>query len=214
MTTAPRHIFLTGKAGFAVLLVALIGTVLITSTNTANATAVQSASPTAISVVNLSKLLEGLDERKFLEADLNKEIDLRQAELNGIVDEIKLMQEDIKLLVEGDPKTIQMIRDFRLKQVQAKALSQFVQEQLSYEKGKMLATIYKKIQNAVCDIVTRDGWDIVMIDDSGPDLPELATEQQMNQLILSRRILCSAKGVDITEHVKTLMNNQFNAARP
>jgi len=214
MTTAPRHTFLTGKAGIAVLICALIGTVLITSTNTANATAVQSASPSAVAVVDLSKLLEGLDERKFLEADLNKEIALRQAELNGIVDEIKLLQDDIKLLVEGDPKTIQMIRDFRIKEVQAKALNQFVQEQLSYEKGKMLATIYNKIQTAVCDIAERDGWDIVMIDDSGPSLPELATEQQMNQLILSRRILCSAKGVDITEHVKTLMNNQFNAARP
>jgi len=214
MTTTPRHTFLTGKAGLAVLLCALIGTALITSTQTASATAVQSANPSAVAVVNLGVLLAGLDERKFLEADLNKEIELRQAELNGIVDEIKRMQEDIKVLPEGDSKTIQMIRDFSIKKVQAEALGQFVQEQLSYEKGKMLATIYKKIQSAVCDIVTRDGWDIVMIDDSGPDLPELATEQQMNQLILSRRILCSASGVDITEHVKTLMNNQFNAARP
>jgi Skp family chaperone for outer membrane proteins len=214
MTTNSTNRTLTAPVGLAVLFCAVIGAAFVIGSGTANATAARAASPSAVAVVDLGELLEGLDERGYLENELNKEIDQRQQELNDIVKEIERMQEDIKTLPEGDSRTIQKIRDFRIKEVQARALSQFVQEQLSLEKGKMLATIYNKIQTAVCDVTNRDGWDLVLIDDSGPNLPELANEQQMNQLILARRILCASSRVDITSDVKTLMNNQFNAARP
>ena len=214
MTTTSITRSIPAPVGLAALLCAIIGAAFVAGSGSANATAARAANPSAVAVVDLGELLEGLAERSFLEAELNQEIDQRQQELNTIVKEIERMQEDIKTLPEGDSRTIQKVRDFRIKEVQARALSQFVQEQLSLEKGKMLATIYNKIQTAVCDVSNRDGWDIVLIDDSGPSLPELANEQQMNQLILARRILCASDAVDVTADVKTLMNNQFNAARP
>jgi Skp family chaperone for outer membrane proteins len=132
------------------------------------------------------------------------------------VGEITRMQEDIEMIPADDTSgtRMQKIRDLRIKEVEARALSQFVQEQLSLEKGQMLATLYNKIQTSVCDILARDGWDIILIDDSGLDLPQMAQEAQMLQLILQRRVLCAADRVDITEDVKTLMNNNFNAPRP
>lgn len=214
MTTTSTKRSLPAPLGLAALLCAIIGAAFVAGSGTASATAARAANPSAVAVVDLGVLLEGLDERTYLETELNKEIEQRQQELDTIVKEIERMQEDIKTLPQGDSRTIQKIRDFRIKEVQARALSQFVQEQLSLEKGKMLATIYNKIQTAVCDVSARDGWDLVLIDDSGPSLPELANEQQMNQLILARRILCAADRVDVTADVKTLMNNQFNAARP
>jgi Skp family chaperone for outer membrane proteins len=180
----------------------------------ADASAARSASSTAVAVVDLAELLEGLAERESLEQALNEEIAKRQGELDKVTGEITRMAEDIKLLAENDPKRIERIRDLRIKEVEARALRQFVQEQLSLEKGRMLATLYNKIRRAVGDISTRDGWDLVLIDDAGLDLPEMATEQQMLQLVLSRRVLVAGSRIDITDEVRTLMNNQFNAARP
>lgn len=180
----------------------------------ADASAVRLAGSTSVAVVDLAKLLEGLSERTALEETLNAEIAKRQGELDKVTGEITRMAEDIKLLAEKDPKRIERIRDLRIKEVEARALRQFVQEQLSLEKGRMLATLYNKVRRAVLDISTRDGWDLVLIDDAGLDLPEMATEQQMLQLVLARRVLVAGSRIDITNEVRTLMNNQFNAARP
>ncbi|HHN78814.1 MAG TPA: OmpH family outer membrane protein [Phycisphaerales bacterium] len=209
-----RGISNSGRAGVVALVIAAIGLGMTLGPGSADASAVRSAGATAVAAVDLAKLLDGLDERAALEADLNKQIERRQAELDQIADEIKKMNDDIAVLKEDDPGRIEKIRDLRIKEVQAKAMRQFIQEQLSVEKGRMLADLYKKIQSAVCDIAARDGWDLILIDDSGLDLPEMATEQQMLQLILSRRVLCAGGSVDVTDEVKTLMNNRFNTAKP
>ncbi len=204
------------RAGFALFACILAGGAYIAGSNTADATAIRAASPSAVAVVDLAQLLEGLEERTYLESELNSEIESRQKELDTIVGEIQRMQEDIEM-IPADYKSgrrIQKIRDLRIKEVEARALRQFVQEQLSLEKGQMLATLYNKIQKAAAEIVTRDGWDIILIDDSGLDLPQMAQEQQMMQLVLSRRVLGHSGRVDVTQDVRTLMNNQFNAARP
>ncbi len=209
-----RGISNSGRAGVVALVIAAIGLGMALGPGSADASAVRSAGATAVAAVDLAKLLDGLDERAALEADLNKQIEKRQAELDQIAGEVKKMNDDIAVLKEDDPSRIEKIRDLRIKEVQAKAMRQFIQEQLSVEKGRMLADLYKKIQTAVCDIAARDGWDLILIDDSSLDLPEMATEQQMLQLILSRRVLCAGGSVDVTDEVKTLMNNRFNAAKP
>ncbi len=204
----------TRRAGVLALVIAALGLGSALGPGAAEASAVRGASATAVATVDLAKLLDGLDERVALEQDLNRQIEKRQGELDQVADEIKKMNDDIALLKEDDPSRIEKIRDLRIKEVQAKAMRQFIQEQLSVEKGQMLAGLYQKAQSAVCDIAARDGWDLVLIDDSGLDLPEMATEQQMLQLILARRVLCASGAVDVTDEVKTLMNNRFNAAKP
>ena len=199
--------------GLGALIAVAAGGAFTLSTNTSTASAVRAADASAVAVVDLAKLLEGLEERTYLESELNKEIDSRQKELDAIVKQIERMREDIKTLPEGDSRTVQQIRNLRIKEVEARALNQFVQEQLSLEKGQMLANLYNKIQTAAGKIVARDGWDVILIDDSGLALPEMAQEAQMLQLILNRRVLASG-GVNITAEVQTLMNNEFNNARP
>lgn len=202
------------RLGLSALVAAVVGVAFIAGSNTTTASAVQMANPSSVAVVDLAKLLEGLEERNFLENELNQQIASRQAELDIIVKDIERMRNDIKALKEDDDRTMQKIRDLRIKEVEARALNQFVQEQLSLEKGQMLANLYNKVQAAAGKVVTRDNWDIILIDDSGLALPEMAQEAQMLQLILNRRVLASSTGVNITAEVQTLMNNEFSNARP
>jgi Skp family chaperone for outer membrane proteins len=202
------------RLGLCALIAAAVGVAFVAGSSTSTASAVQAASPSAVAVVDLAELLEGLEERAYLEGKLNEEIADRQAELDSIIAEVERMREQIGML-KDDASRMPKIRDMRIKEVEARALNQFVQEQLSLEKGQMLATIYNKVQTAAGKILARDGWDVILIDDSGLALPEMAQEAQMLQLILNRRVLASAsKGVDITADVQTLMNNEFANARP
>jgi len=205
---------LSPRAGLVALVLAVLGLGVAFQTTSADASAVRLANPSSVAVVDLAVLLDGLDERGFLEDQLNQEIAARQAELDRLVGEIERMREDINLLPEEDASRISRIRDLRLKEVEARALREFVQQQLSVEKGRMLATLYNKVRTAVCEIAARDGWDLILIDDSDLELPQTASEQQMLQLILNRRVLCADDRISITDEVRTLMNNQFNAARP
>mgnify|MGYP001795364455 CR=1 FL=1 len=202
------------RLGLCALIAAVVCVAFVSGSNTSTASAVKAASPSAVAVVDLAELLEGLNERTYLEEKLNSEIADRQTELDSINAEIEKMADQIGTLKEGDDQTMQKIRDMRIKQVEARALGQFVQEQLSLEKGQMLATIYNKVQTAAGKILARDGWDVILIDDSGLALPEMAQEGQMLQLILNRRVLASDAEVDITADVQTLMNNEFANARP
>jgi Skp family chaperone for outer membrane proteins len=209
-----RNDVIAPRAGLLALALAVLASAFAINQPVADASAVRLANPSSVAAVDLAKLLEGLDERVFLENRLNQEIAARQSELDTLLGEITRMSEDIQLLPEEDQSRITRIRDLRLKEVQARALREFVQQQLSVEKGKMLATLYNKVSSAVNEISSRDGWDLILIDDSRLELPEMANEGQMLQLILNRRVLAVSDRVNVTDDVRTLMNNQFNAARP
>ncbi|USO00203.1 MAG: OmpH family outer membrane protein [Phycisphaeraceae bacterium] len=200
--------------GLVALLLAAIGVGAVLAPRVADASALAGARPSAVAMIDLAKLLDGLDERSAMEQDLNKQIAKRQAELDAAVAEVKSMQDEVDVLSEKDPNRIEKIRNLQLKKVEANALKQFIQEQLSLEKGQRLADLFEKVQDAVGQIALRDGWDIVLIDDSGLDVPQMANEQQMLQVILARRVIYANDSVEITDEVKTLMNNQFNAAAP
>jgi Skp family chaperone for outer membrane proteins len=206
---APR----TAHIGLLALLIALLAGGLFVDARQADASAVQQAGPSAVAVVDLTRLLDGLDERAALEQELNQEIEQRQAELDRVTGAIERMGQDIQTLAEDDPNRTQRIRELRMKEIEARALRNFIQEELSLEKGRMLGNLFNKIQNSVADIAARDGWDLVLIDDSSLELPSQVNEQQMLQLVLSRRVLAAGERVDITDDVRTLMNNRFNAAQ-
>lgn len=177
---------------------------------TATATA-QSASASAVAVVDLNALLEGLDERKFLEDQLNTAISRRQAQLDEILTQLNKKNEDKELQAAGTPERRETLREIRELEIAARARREFLQQEISLEKGDMLLDLFGKVRSAADEIAQRDGWDVVLIDDGTLPLPERGTEQQALALILSRRILHKSDRVDITDEVRIVMNNRFNA---
>ena len=118
------HASMSPQAGVLAVAVALLAAALAFNPGRADASAARMANPSSVAVVDLAKLLDGMDEREALEADLNKEISARQGELDALLGEITRMTEDIKMLAETDPTRISRIRDLRLKEVQARALKE------------------------------------------------------------------------------------------
>lgn len=206
------------RVGLSLAGVALLAAVALLATSLANdadASAARLApGPTRVASVNLSQLLEGLDERTQLERQLDEVITRRQNQLDEIVGELRLKSEDIELLPDDSPQRRELAREIRELEITARARREFLQNEISTEKGGTLVTLFRKIQDASETIAGRDGWDIVLIDDSGLPLPPGANEQQALGLILQRRVLHASANVDITNDVQTYMNNQYNSARP
>lgn len=169
------------------------------------------APASSVAVVRLVDLLEGLDERATLEARLDEVINERNGQLEELNQSIKAIEEDLGILRQGTPAHQDKARQLLELRAQAETRLKVLQQIISLEKGRMLTELFRKIQAAGQEIATRQGYDLVLIDDSEAPTPEGLNERQALELIGSRRLLHASSGVDITSQVRTFMNNAFQA---
>ena len=181
-----------------------------TPSATAN-NAVQTARPTRVATVNLEILLEGLDEQDVLQSQLDQLLADSQAQLRTLENRIEGLQADFEALADGSPEKRRKGLEIRETQIQIRARAESQQALISDETGAVLLQIFRKIRASVSEVAARDGWDVVVVDDSDARIPERAAQQVALNFITNRTLLYSADGVDITDTVRQYMNNRFQA---
>ncbi len=167
------------------------------------------AAPTAVATVDLVAVLDGLSEKAVLEQRLEQSLSDRQAQLQDIVDKIKNAQADLQTLNEGTAQYREKVRQVLELQAVAQARRDILQRIIAFEKGDMLRGIHQKIQTTVTRISERDGYDVVLLDDSGFPLPSEAADRDIERAILTQTIVYRHSSVDITSQVINQMNNEF-----
>ena len=176
--------------------------------------AAKAAAPSAGYVVDLGRLLEGLDEREQLEKDLQARIETRQKQLDEVRKQMNDVREELAIEARGSEPYRERVREMLELEATAKVRQETLQTIIAVEKGTMLVDLYAKISEAAQTVAEREGYDAIVIDDSKGDLPQQPTEQVALQQILSRRVLYAAPRIDVTDNLRTLMNNQWRAGRP
>ncbi len=86
------------------------------------------------------------------------------------------------------------------------------------EKAVRLQDLYKKIVDAINTLALSEGYDLVIVDDSGEALPfnrnaRVVPQDQVRQQLTRRKVLFVSPTLDITEDLIMRMNNEFNAAQ-
>lgn len=176
----------------------------------AEAEAVLKASATAVAIVDLERVMEGLTEKKKREDDMRALIAQRQATL----DDLKKQLDGLAKQIELTPKTDRAkLREIKQRQIeiaaQAEARKQALQTLISLETGEILREIYLKINNAITRVADKDGWDLVLLDNRSINIPEALTDREINFIIQSRTVLHATNSVDISDDIITLMNAEF-----
>ena len=92
----------------------------------------------------------------------------------------------------------------------------FARSQVDIERSLILRDLHREIQDAVSDIAKANGYDLVLINDSGMQIavnPEsnLSREQQVREQVRAQRVFFADSGIDITVQVVTQMNLGWNA---
>lgn len=174
------------------------------------------ATPTAIAVVNLPEILKNLAERTVRQTQLDESAAVRQAQLDDLRVQIEALQADLDTnnggtLRPGTPEYRDAMIKLRELQVTIEARYKLLNQVLSFERGAVLRDLYTKIEGAVGQIADRDGWDLVLLDDTDFSIPEEAGQDDMNRAILSRGMLYAHSGTDISAEVIRLLNNNFQA---
>lgn len=168
------------------------------------------ASATPVAIVDLERVMQGLKEREARETAMRGTISERQKELDTFNRKLEALAKQI----ESTPRTdIPAMRRLRQEQIettaQARVRQEILKELISHETGEILRSLYMKINDSVARIATKDGWQLVLLDNRSISIPEQVTDREVNFIIQSRTVLHATSSIDITNDVITLMNSEY-----
>lgn len=171
-----------------------------------------SAQPTAIATVDIVAIFDGLDEREVLENNLNTRTQARQEQLNEVVNQIQALQANLSEIADRTtPEYREQIRQLMELRAVAEARREALSQIVSIDLGSVRRDMYLKVTAAIESIANREGYDMVVLDDSLFPLPENAADPDVYRAVITKTVLYRKDAIDITNQVITLMNNDFNA---
>ncbi len=178
-------------------------------TQPAAAERLELAASCCVASLDLNKALEKLDERTEREKELQAFVTTLEAELKKLSDQGKQAEEDLKILPQGSP-------EWRNKRDEAVRLAARLQAEreasqaIALDRQKRLQVdLFAKIKDAAARFAEREGFMIVIADDSAQTIPDNANDQQVQAAILGRRLIFASPATDISEGVARMMNTEF-----
>lgn len=179
----------------------------------ARPTAAAAPPPTAVGLVNLERLTQNLDELK----DRNKKLEvLRQPYAKQIEDmetQIKALTAELKDTIPANDRMLRLDKEANLAELKRihEVRVQAFKQRLEMQFGEAIRQIYAKVSAAIKEFAEREGYDLVLLDDREILIPENAQINQVNQILVEKRVLYAKGEMDITDRLITLMNSQWAA---
>lgn len=180
---------------------------------------VAAAPPTAVAIVNLKKLFDGLTEFADKMAVLKEQKDASAKQLDDITDQIKKLDTELDAMKDKDsPERLRKLGQKVVLIEQGKALKNVLQQVLDIQAGAVTRGMYTKTIEAADKLMRQDGWDIIMVDDRAITPPEKVGERgilvgEVDTVIQQRQILTAVDRVDITDALITMMNNNYKSTK-
>ena len=197
------------------LAVALLALILIGTNRSAPATAASvQTTPTSIATVDLTKLLDQLDEQGALEQDMRRlEGDLLE-KLQLRKDAATALQAELDTLAPGSPRFLERSSELLLARKDAQAFAEYSMSTLDLQQALNLQKMYWKTNDAVKELAI-GRFQLVLYRDvlTGFRFQEssrLSRTAQVQQQIASRSMLHAEPSLDITEELIQHLNNAYN----
>jgi len=199
-----------GLFQWAFLLAVAILAAGVLQSNTQPATAAAAVKSPVIATIRVSEVINGLDELKERENELKLFIDERQAEIKTLGEELATLVDDMNLMPTGSPQKKEAYQQAMRKRLNLEVEGEISSQLIDARRGEVYAEMFKRIQAAAQQLAQREGYHLVITDDSdsviNPD-----TERVVRAGILSRRVLFSDPSLDITDDLILTMNNAWKA---
>ena len=169
------------------------------------------AQPTAVATVDIVLVIEKLEEIKVRESELEARKAASQAKLQEVANQLNTLKADLELLNSGTDEYKDKIRQAMEMQAVVEARNNALGQILSIDRGNVTREMYDKIVDSISRVAEREGYDIVLFDDSDFIVPVDAPYQDVFRSIISRGVIYHHDSVDMTDQVVSMMNNEFTA---
>ena len=169
------------------------------------------APPTAVATIDISKVIDKLNEQaeweiqiSSLQAGIQEEAETRQSRLIERIQEVEKM--------EQGPEQDAAIDELELERRRLEEWARLKQMEVDRERSLMWQSIYRNIKAEAAKLAKSEGYELVLIDDSPGELiasrdANMPIEQQILTQIQARRVIYAANTIDITEKLVIRMNN-------
>lgn len=203
-----------GRAGrrfayVALALAAIVGVWGLTSPSAQARLTSMLASPTAVATIDIDSVLSQLDERAELEENLQKLGTRLENEVNTMRAELQEMASDLEIFEPGTEEYKELRRKLEITNARARLQEEYAQRVVREEQSNLRRTLFNKIMDATRAYSEQEGWDIVLIDDSGDDANNQMNDEQFGAYIATRSVAYRNNRVDVTDAVATMMNNAY-----
>lgn len=166
-----------------------------------------------IAIVDVQKVLTGLEERRDKLGTFEKSITDLKAKTKQMDEERATDETKIKALADG-PAKLKALKDYRDKYFKAGVEREYSERLLAEEEVTTLRDLYMKIDNAAERLAKKNGYQLVLSSDERIDIPgpPRANVEELSQTIKLKRMLWVDPQLDISEELSLFMNNEYQAA--
>lgn len=169
--------------------------------------AMMQSSPTVVACVDIQRVINGLDELKDREHDLEN----LGAELTSRVKAIDKKVADAKSAVEmlpaDSPERRTKQDELRRLLIDLEIEAKWSQQRIDEKRGEIYAQLFKKINDGAARLAKESGYDLVLSSDASAEVPPGGSEQAIRGMIVSRRVFYSSDTVDATNDLIQMLNN-------
>lgn len=169
------------------------------------------APATAVAVVDVAKIMLGMELVKTESAKLKADFDAKQKSLTGMQDKIKNLAEQVKSAKDGSAEKRALAFDQIKAEAELKMTGELFQRQLNLSQGDLYKQAFLEVSGAIDQVAKQNGYQLVLRNDADVQLPANISGQDMENFIANQRVFYADSSLDITEQVVQLLNNQFKA---
>jgi len=194
----------------------VVGAVALVSVGTAAVTASMAflgAPPkgATVAVVDLEKLINGLDEKKAKGEEYKRVYEIKQAELDALKKQIEERGTAVQAMPVGSQRS-KAAEEVREMIFRAEGEARISSRRLDGQHADLFRDLYLKVDAAVEQLAKQNGYHMVLVSDEGVEIPENAGSENVLRAIQMKRMLFVGTELDITDEVIKFMNNSFAAA--
>ncbi len=179
----------------------------------ADGTTASSASAVIVAVVDIEKVIGGLEQR----ADAERKLQARAAKIQADGDAWKSRlseAEQAMKTAEGSDAQREAIVAYKDLEFRYEGQMAYWNDILEKERVKLWQSVFTSLREEVRKISEARGWDVVVADDSSAEFfpsREAPLEAQYKQFMRDRRILYAGQPVDATAIILDQMNRSWSA---
>jgi Skp family chaperone for outer membrane proteins len=174
------------------------------------------AAPTSMATVDVDAVSQGLQEFQDRAVEIRTLTQARGDEITALQERLTSIQTELQTLADDQQdRRIELLIEGRIAQSDLQTKQQIYTEERALKEASVTESVYSKIMDATRRVAERDGLDVVLFNDASISVEAARGQglQGMLAAIRERKVLYVREGVDITDAVLTLMNNEYAAGR-
>ena len=171
-----------------------------------------SAAPSSVATVNVVAIFDALEERKDQAGQFTQRGEEMRTTLEGLRAQLQELDAEVKDAATSDARRAELLVRMARINGEVEIRDELFGRELSRLRSETQIRLFNKVREAVAEFAKREGYDLVLSDDSSVELPAVMSMAETEAAIIRRRVLYHADAVDISEAVIRQMNNAYRAS--